>query len=239
MLHGDGGADHGLPRGAHNVSPMLRHRAVPQAAMPALPTTDGREQTTEISPARGSHRANEHALQARAGGRRRGGCRHGGAGPTVVHLANHWRGQVREFAAHIAVCGREEVQCPCPGCEERMARAELGQYMTASGVEHLQTVWNRVEEQGRTIAEQNTAISVLQRQAHALQRQASALKHTFTWSTDPDFDDVTTSTSHTFTEGVRGHCFAEPLDEKYDDYTRVFIGFRLDTDSPTCTMHCK
>jgi hypothetical protein len=141
-----------------------------------------------------------------------------------------WRGQVSEFAAHLAVCGREEVQCPCPGCEERMARADVGKHMMVMGAEHLQTVWHRVEEQGRTIAEQSTAIAVLQ-------RNARALTHVFTWSTNSQGGDATSAT-HTFTDGVRGRCFSRTWSHADDHGKRLIIGCKLE-EGPTCTMHFK
>ncbi|KAJ1470992.1 hypothetical protein T484DRAFT_1845638 [Baffinella frigidus] len=100
-------------------------------------------------------------------------CAHGPEGANLAPLGERWcswRGKVCDFQSHLAVCGREEVQCPCPGCEERMARAEVEGHVAASGAVHLQRACRWAAEMEEKVADQNSVISGLQRNVQALNR---------------------------------------------------------------------
>jgi hypothetical protein len=179
-----------------------------------------------------------------------------------------WRGRVRELAGHLALCGREEVGCPCPGCDERMARADVEQHVAASGAEHMRRAWEKVAgmeekavkmeekvvkmeekvaQQDSVIVKQKGEIALLKKEVTAqnsvfagLERRAGALMRVFTWSTDSEWSKVA-SDSYTFTEGVVGSCYSElntDDDYDFDDDEIHFIGFILE-EGPVCTMHYK
>ena len=136
----------------------------------------------------------------------------------------NWRGKVCEFAVHLATCGREEVVCPCPGCDERMARVEVGAHVAASETVHLQRAWAQAEELEEEIKELRKN----------LPGRADALTRVFTWSTDSACKDKFTPTK-TFADGVRGFCSnGEPALERFTHW----MGFELE-EGPACTMHYK
>jgi uncharacterized coiled-coil protein SlyX len=184
----------------------------------------------------------------------------GNQGELAVRLEEHrrgaaggkqgcsWRGKVCEFAAHLAVCGREEVECPCPGCEERVARAEVEEHIAASGAVHLQRAWKRAAEQeekvaelqtkvvgqGETIARQNGDIARQNSVNAGLQKRVQALTRVFTWSTDSAWSEQE-SLPYTFTDGVRGYCYNS---ESAAANFKHWMGFVL-LEGPACTMHFK
>ena len=57
---------------------------------------------------------------------------HGEATRQPSQQSCNWRGKVCEFAAHLAVCGCEKVECLCPGCEQRIAWSEVERHMAES-----------------------------------------------------------------------------------------------------------
>jgi len=63
------------------------------------------------------------------------------------------------MAEHRGVCGREEVACPCPGCEVRGARSEVEEHVEASGAVHLRSAWRKVAEMEATVVEQGRQIA--------------------------------------------------------------------------------
>ena len=98
-------------------------------------------------------------------------CLNAGCGDTVAS---------RSMAEHRGVCGREEVACPCPGCDVRGTRSEVEEHVEASGAVHLRSAWKRVVEcqdawmrvaemeatlveQGRQIAAQAASIAEQER----------------------------------------------------------------------------
>ena len=169
-----------------------------------------------------------------------------------------WRGRVSELAEHLAVCGHEEVGCPCPGCEERMARAEVEQHVAASGAEHLRRAWGRAveveamvagleekaEEMEEEAEEMKEKVTEMEEKAVeqdkvivGLERRAGALMRVFVWSTDSEWS-VADSDSYTFTGGVVGRCFNRLYtDEPYDGENHL-MAFLLE-EGPVCTMHFK
>ena len=214
----------------------------------------GKEQEDEEGGAGGAEKAglaaglDEHR-RGHAGGGSRGWC--------------NWRGKVHEFAAHLAVCGRKEVECPCPGCEERMARVDVEEHVKASGAVHLRSAcsWaaemeetvvgldDKLAEQGRkiaalearvigqemTIACQNRVIDTLQNKVIAsLQRKVHALTRVFTWSTDSTLSSQR-SLSYTFTDGVSGFGHNGKADNNFTHW----MGFELEDGPRGCTMHFK
>ena len=56
------------------------------------------------------------------------------------------------MAQHRRGCGREEVQCPCPGCEKRMARTEVEEHVETSGAVHQRIALRRVAELEEKVA---------------------------------------------------------------------------------------
>ena len=58
------------------------------------------------------------------------------------------------MAVHRGVCEQEEVGCPCPGCEERMARVEVEEHVEESGAEHVPMAWGRAAEMEEKVAAQ-------------------------------------------------------------------------------------
>ena len=121
-----------------------------------------------------------------------------------------------EFAAHLSVCGWEEVECPCPGCDEWMARAKLEEHLAASGAVQLQRAWKRVEK--------------LEEGMKELHKRAEVTR-VFTWSTDSACSDKR-SLSDTFSDGVSGHC----RNWSGQGNTRYSMGFGLE-EGKKYTMH--
>ena len=167
-----------------------------------------------------------------------------------------------KMEGHQRGCGREEVKCPCPGCEERMLRAEVEEHVAVSGTVHMWKAWGRavemekkVEDMEKKSVEMETKAVEMEKKAEAmggkvadqdkvivgLQKRAAALTRVFTWSTDSEWSLVK-SVAYTFTGGVVGICYSEedPDDDDPDpdDQGTHFIGFRLE-EGPDCTMHFK
>ena len=150
----------------------------------------------------------------------------GGEKDTNLELLQcSWRGKVCELAGHLAhSCAYELVQCPCPGCEERMVRAKVEEHMVASAAVHLQRAWKQAEE----LEEENKELQ------KNLPGRADALTRVFTWSTDSAWEEKFSYTK-TFTDGVRGRASnGEPADERFTHW----MGFSLE-EGPACTMHFK
>ena len=162
-------------------------------------------------------------------------CKHGPEGEggeqdTNMELLHcSWRGKVCELEGHLAhSCAYELMQCPCPGCEERMVRAKVEEHVAASGAVHLQRAWKQAEE----LEEENKELQ------KNLPGRADALTRVFTWSTDSawvEHPQRHLSFIKTFTDGVRGPgSTGEPADESFTHW----MGFALE-EGPPCTMHYK
>ena len=162
-----------------------------------------------------------------------------------------WQGRVCDLSEHLRDCGLEEVECPCPGCEERMARAEVAEHVAASGAVHLQRALSVVAELEGKVAGLHEKITAKEGTIEDFAKQlvlregqilaqslqpgervpAQALTHVFTWSTDSNWSPAQ-STSHIFADGLprelRGHCLNNAL----------LMGFCLE-GGPACDMHFK
>ena len=165
-----------------------------------------------------------------------------------------WQGRVCDLSGHLGVCGLEEVECPYPGCEEWMTRAEVEEHVATSGAVHLQVVLSVVAEMGEKVAELHEKVGGQAEEIARLEGEmreqslkpgerflTQALTHVFTWSTDREWSPGK-STSYTFTGGLsgglRGHCLnkinsaGSPV---APDCTH-FAGFCLE-EGPVCDIN--
>jgi len=138
----------------------------------------------------------------------------------------------------------EEVACPCPGCEERMARADVEQHVAVPGAEHVRKAWRRAEEVEEKVAGQDKKVAGLEEKVAKMEEKAvemgsviavlqKALTRVFTWSTGRDCRDMDSDT-YTFTDGVRGRCYNKKAQNEHTHW----MGFAL-TEGPECTLHFK
>ena len=162
-------------------------------------------------------------------------CPNAGCGVTVSRT---------KIGEHRGGCGWEKVGCPCPGCEERMARVDVEQHVVAREAEHLRQAWEkekameeRVMKMEEKVAKQGGVIMKQKEKIAGMQRRADALTRVFTWSTGSEWD--ATGDSYTFTGGVVGQCFNLLHDSgEPDEPNAHLIGFELE-EGPACTMHFK
>ena len=145
---------------------------------------------------------------------------------------------VRDLLEHHGSCPQVEVECPFPGCEERMAREEVEQHVASSGAVHLQgalTVVAGLEHElkgaQKSVDEQKEANTRLKEVFYP----GLACFAVFSWTTSPSFNFAETEL-HTFAEqtdeqsedGVIGYGFSQ-LSE--DDTLPFTMGFCL-TEGP-------
>ena len=64
----------------------------------------------------------------------------------------------RSMAEHRGGCAREEVGCPCPWCEVRRARAEVGGQVEEEGAVHARLAWRRAVEMEEKVVELQTKV---------------------------------------------------------------------------------
>ena len=157
------------------------------------------------------------------------------------------------MAGHRGLCEQEKVECPCPGCEERMARVEVKAHVEASGAVHLRRAWSWAAEMKETMGNQaeefktvTTRVvemeekvvgllsTVFQQNSMitSLQKHVKGVTRVFTWSTDRAWSRQQ-SLPCAFTDGVLGHCVNTPPDQ---DDSQHWMGFVLE-EGPECTMH--
>ena len=111
---------------------------------------------------------------------------------------------------HRAGCVHETVECPCPGCEVKLLRAEMEAHVDASMGEHnLPAMMREFSRKDREIAELNGQNANLRVQVADLQKRVSGkiIRKVFTWSANGwALDADTNSECLQFRGGVTARC---------------------------------
>jgi len=168
--------------------------------------------------------------------------------------------EARALLGHEGNCPEARVECPFPGCNEWMMRAEVKQHETSSGAVHLQRALTVLAEMGNMVGLQKKKAGVLRSVIEEQTDEITGLRGdlhlrlaicgVFSWETDSEWSEEDSewsegdSESFTFREEgaggggrVRGSCHSKlnRLDET--SFTH-FMGFIL-LEGPVCDMHIK